>query len=244
MQFMKYDNKRPNPASRKSHVEMPMNDLLACTQPTRFIDSDHPAINAFAAQHIAATDRKEEAAVKLYYAVRDGFKYDPYRIEADPDTFKASVVLSQGYGMCITKAVLLAACARSVNIPAKLGFANVRNHLSTERMRQALQTDIFYWHGYTLLYLRDRWVKATPAFNIELCEKFSLKPLEFDGKNDSIYHPFDLHGNKHMEYVHSHGEFTDLPFRSMLADFMRYYPQYHQKVSQADFNADVAKEAR
>lgn len=51
----------------------------------------------------------------------------------------------------------------------------------------------------TAIHLDGRWVKSTPAFNIELCEKFGLRPAEFDGAADSIYHPFELAGNRHME---------------------------------------------
>ena len=98
---------------------------------------------------------------------------------------RASAVLATGYGWCVTKAALLAAAARAAGIPARLGFADVRNHLSTERMRATMATDVFVWHGYTELWLQGAWRKATPAFNVELCERFGLLPLEFDGRNDS-----------------------------------------------------------
>src|SRR6185295_18628713 len=84
---------------------------------------------------------------------------------------------------------------------ARLGFADVRNHLSTERMRRTMKTDVFYWHGYTSILLGERWVKATPAFNVELCEKFKLAPLEFDGTTDSLFHAFTPDGTRHMEYL-------------------------------------------
>ena len=88
-----------------------------------------------------------------------------------------------------------------VGIPARVGFADVRNHLSTARMREVMQTDVFYWHGYTDICIDGAWRKATPAFNVGLCERFDLLPLEFDGRADSLYHPFDRHGHRHMEYV-------------------------------------------
>jgi hypothetical protein len=86
-----------------------------------------------------------------------------------------------------------------------------------------MATDIFYWHGYTSVHLEGRWVKATPAFNIELCEKFGFLPLEFDGRNDSLYHPFDREGNKHMEYVTDRGEYADAPIDAMIATFREKY---------------------
>ena len=189
---------------------------------TALIDSDAPSIQTFAAQHARGTTDRERA-VALYLAVRDGFRYDPYRIDLSPSGMRASTVLAQGHGWCVPKAVLLTAACRAAGIPARLGFADVRNHLSTERMRQTMQTDLFIWHGYTDLWLGGRWVKATPAFNIELCERFGLLPLEFDGRTDSLYHPYDRAGQRHMEYVHQRGTFDDLPLDAMVQDFARVY---------------------
>jgi transglutaminase-like putative cysteine protease len=217
-------------------------------RPTALIDSDHPAVQAFAAEHArGATDR--ERAVALVYAVRDGFRYDPYRIDLSPAGMTASTVLANGYGWCVPKATLLAAVCRAAGIPARLGFADVRNHLSTERMRQTMQTDLFVWHGYTDLWLDGAWRKATPAFNLELCERFGLLPLEFDGVQDSIYHPFDRSGQRHMEYVHQRGSFDDLPLAQIVATFREVYgawlPEGAQTsaLQQGDFLADVAREA-
>jgi transglutaminase-like putative cysteine protease len=158
---------------------------------------------------------------------------------------RASAVLALGHGWCVTKAALLAAACRAAGIPARLGFADVRNHLSTERMRQLMQTDLFHWHGYAEIELDGAWVKATPAFNIELCDRFGLLPLDFDGRADSIYHPFDRAGNRHMEYVHLRGSFDDLPLERIVADFAVLYPYMRLKADElqrADFLAEVAHE--
>jgi hypothetical protein len=128
-----------------------------------------------------------------------------------------------------------------MGIPARLGFADVRNHLSTARMRATMKTDIFYWHGYTAIYLDDIWVKATPAFNIELCERFRIQPLDFDGRNDSIYHPLDQNGNRHMEYLQYRGEFTDAPINQIIETFQREYTQ-NLSWHSADFYNDVSLE--
>ena len=190
--------------------------------PTPLIDSDNPEVIAFAKRHAQGADDRERA-VALYYAVRDGFRYDPYRIDLSPTGMRASTVLANGYGWCVPKAALLAAVARAAGIPARLGFADVRNHLSTERMRETMKTDLFIWHGYTELWIDGAWRKATPAFNLSLCEKFGLHPLDFDGVHDSIYHPFDKAGNRHMEYVNERGSFDDLPLARIVADFQSVY---------------------
>jgi len=209
--------------------------------PTRLVDSDHPAVSRFATENARGADAAARA-VSLYYAVRDGFRYDPYRIDLSTQGMKASSVLAQGYGWCVTKATLLAAACRAAGIPARLGFADVRNHLATERMRQLMQTDVFHWHGYTEIAIDGAWRKATPAFNRELCERFDLLPLEFDGRSDSIYHPFDRHGHRHMEYVEQHGSFDDVPLERIAADFARLYPgwaRYLAELRGRDFLAET-----
>ena len=138
--------------------------------------------------------------------------------------------------------MLLAACCRALGIPAKVGFADVKNHLSTERLRERMGTDVFYWHGYAAIHLDGNWVKATPAFNIELCERFRIKPLEFDGLTDSIYHPFDLEGQQHMEHLKFRGEFDEVPLEKMLATYRSKYRPVTYESSDADFDRDVALE--
>lgn len=216
--------------------------LIEELSPSYFIDSDAPKIIEFSRSIVLNEVDPVRQAVALYYAVRDGFRYDPYDISLDAEAFKASNILSSGKGWCVTKAILLAACCRSLGIPARLGFADVSNHLSTERMRQTMQTNIFYWHGYTSLYLQGKWVKATPAFNIELCRKFHLKPLEFNGQEDSIYHEFDEKGNKHMEYLNDRGEYLDLPLKEIIDTFKQFYPNLITLNPDADFDKDVANE--
>ncbi len=221
---------------------MPDQPTPAHLAATPAIDRDHPTVQAFARQHAqGGTDR--ERAVALVLAVRDGFRYDPYRIDLSPAGMRASTVLANGCGWCVPKATLLAAVARAAGIPARLGFADVRNHLSTERMRQTMKNDLFIWHGYTDLWLDGAWRKATPAFNIELCEKFGLLPLDFDGVHDSIYHAFDAAGHRHMEYVNQRGAFDDLPLAQITADFHRVYGDWMQGAgAQGDFLTDVARE--
>ena len=217
-----------------------MEEELAAT-PT--IEATHPAVVSFTREHVGNATGDVERAVGLFYAVRDGFRYDPYEIDLTIPGMKASTTLENRRGWCVSKAVLLAACCRSLGIPARLGFADVRNHLSTERLRQRMQTDIFYWHGYTEIKLHKKWVKATPAFNIELCEKFRLLPLDFDGHNDSLYHPFDSTGNRHMEYVNHRGTYSDLPLDEIIQTFRQEYSFGNRKAEpNSSFDNDVELE--
>lgn len=193
-------------------------------RPTTFLDYDVPAVRAFAEQHSAGAEGDRAKAIALYYAVRDGFRYDPYRVEHAPSGFSASGVLERGYGFCLPKATLLAACARAIGIPARLGYGDVRNHLTTERLRQSMGTDLFVFHGYAQLFIDGRWVKATPAFNREMCDRFGVKPLEFDGETDSLFHEFDASGRRHMEYVRDRGLYDDVPFDEIIATWREVFP--------------------
>jgi transglutaminase-like putative cysteine protease len=219
-----------------------MNPKKQHLQPTPIIDSDNENVQAFAHQHAGSSSNPTDQAVNLYYAVRDGIRYNPYLFELSANRLKASTTLRVGEAWCVPKAVLLAACCREMGIPSRVGFADVRNHLSTGRMREQMKTDVFYWHGYTSIYLNGKWVKSTPAFNIELCEKFRLRTLEFDGRNDSIYHPFNLDGNKHMDYILFRGEYDDVPLEEMQKSCKELYGRISFTVEDANFDDDVNKE--
>jgi len=226
----------------KNTSEVSSDPIYLVATPT--INSDHADIQSYALGKVCAEDSDTVKAVALYYAVRDDIRYDPYSFDLDPASFAASLTLAAGVGWCVPKAILLAACCRSVGIPARLGFADVKNHLSTERLRETMKTDVFHWHGYTSIYLNGRWVKATPAFNVELCNKFGLKPLEFDGHEDSIYHEFDQAGNRHMEYLLERGEYADVPFEEMMGLFKDVYGGFFDEpdLQNHSFEDDVNRE--
>ncbi len=212
--------------------------------PTEFIDSDHPSVVKFSQEHSCGSQNQIEKAIKLYYAVRDKIRYNPYSAGKTKETMRASFILEQGQGYCVAKAVLLCACCRAMQIPARLGFADVKNHLNTQKLRQAMGTDVFVYHGYTDIYLDGKWVKATPAFNLELCNNFNVKPLEFDGVVDSIFHPLDQTGKKHMEYLKDHGTFADLPLDTILEESKKWYPKFFKDQSREvrDFHDEALNE--
>jgi transglutaminase-like putative cysteine protease len=200
-------------------------EFEAYRRPGLLIDSDHPAIGAFA-DEVAGEGTDRERALRLYYAVRDRLRYDPYNTAMKPEAYKASTTLATGHGYCVNKAGLMAAVCRAAGIPARVGYADVRNHMTTKRLSELMGgSDTFYYHGYTEVWLDGHWVKATPAFNKELTEKFGLKPLDWDAVSDSIYHPFDLSGRRHMEYLAYRGVFADIPFEEIRGAFRHYYPR-------------------
>ncbi len=213
----------------------------AWLEPTWFIDSEAPGVATFANSNTSSGDGHLAQATALFYAVRDQIRYDPYGISYEPEAFRASAVALALTNWCVPKSILLAAAARSLGIPARLGFADVRNHLTSQRLSASMGTDLFIWHGYAELLLPDpageagdlRWFKLSTAFNIELCERFGVKPLEFNGTADALMHPFDRSGNRHMEYTNQRGSYNDLPLDDMLADFVELYGTRFGEVTSA-----------
>ena len=200
--------------------------------PGKFVDSGDPFVERFAGKVTLDANDDVSRARKLYYAVRDEILYDPYYGGEARRYFRASDCLRAKRGFCIAKAALLAAAARCLGIPARVAFADVRNHLSTKKLLELMGGDIFIWHSLTELYLEGRWVKATPAFNLSLCQRFGVHPLEFDGRHDSLFHEYDRAGRKHMEYVRDRGHYADVPYQRILADLRETYPRWMKLLSE------------
>ena len=199
-------------------------EFVEYLRPGKFIDSDHPDVMAFSSRIADAETSPVGKAVALYYAVRDGFRYDPYHIDLGREAMRASALLTRDHGFCISKAALLSAAARHQGIPARLGFADVRNHLTTPKLRQAMGTDVFVWHGFAELLLSGRWIKATPAFDRALCERFRVAPLEFDGRRDAVFQEVDARGNRFMEYLADRGHYADIPLETLRVALEEAYP--------------------
>ena len=84
-----------------------------------------------------------------------------------------------------------------------------------KKLAEVMGTNIFPWHGYAGLYLEGKWVKATPAFDLEMCQKGRIIPVEFDGKNDALFHLYNQDGKLHIEYLLDRGYFDDPPLEEI-----------------------------
>jgi transglutaminase-like putative cysteine protease len=193
--------------------------------PAEFIDSDHPRIKAKANAVTGAVADPVQQARALYGAVRDGLRYDPYIDYTDPETYRASSVLEAGHAYCVGKASLYVALCRAVGIPARLGLADVKNHLATPRLLEMVGTDVFAYHGYVEIMPGREWIKATPTFNVTLCQKLGVPPLEFSGESDALLQPFDATGREFMSYIAQHGTFFDVPAKFLIGEMKRIYPK-------------------
>ena len=191
--------------------------------PAEYVDSDHPAIEAFVARTVTLAMSPAEKARQFYLAARET-RYDPDLDYSDPEVYRASSVLMAGSGYCVGKAALFAALCRAAGIPARVAFADVTNHLSSEKLREKMGTNYFAWHGFTEVFLDGRWVKASPTFNSTLCARFGVAPLEFDGGADALLQAYDGAGRTFMKYEVLHGAFHDVPAKFLMAEMARLYP--------------------
>lgn len=206
-------------------------------RPTAILDADHPRVAELAEQLRPAGDLDPRAvAIRMFHWVRDQIGYDPYRPFHRPDHYRSSRLISEGRGFCIPKAGLLCALARAVGIPARLGFATVRNHLATRPLLDHLGTDRFVFHGFTELFLAGRWVKATPTFNRELCHRHQVPPLDFNGLDDAVFHAYNMKNQRFMEYLEDHGSFADIPVDRIVAAWEGAYGQERVRGWMADFD--------
>ena len=189
-----------------------MDPMKRYLRPTPTFDCDNESIKGKAQDLSAGQEKVADKAKSLFYFVRDEIKYNIYVLSDLPEYYRASRVLEVGEGFCIQKAVLLATLARAVGIPARLHLAAIRNHLMPDKLKELMGTNLFPSHGYAELYIEGKWVKATPAFDLKMCQKNRISPVEFDGKNDAMFHSHNLDGKLHIEYIQDRGHFDDLPF--------------------------------
>lgn len=197
-------------------------------KPTPVIDCNAPSVKGKAQGLAGDKENDVEKTKALFYFVRDEIKYNPYVLQNLAEHHKASDTLSKEEGYCVQKAILLAALARAIGIPARPGFADIRNHIVPQKLLELMHgSNLFIYHGYCELYIGQKWVKATPAFDLEMCQKYHIIPVEFDGKNNATFHRNNQKGKLHIEYVHDYGHYPDLPLEEMLEARVKVYgPEY------------------
>jgi transglutaminase-like putative cysteine protease len=204
------DHKAP-PLSPKGAV---MEKYLKCSE---IIDCDTESIRTMAQALTEVQESTRDKAVSLFYFVRDKIKFNSYAAAEILEYNKASVVLERGNGFCYQKAIVLAAMARATGIPARLGFADIRNHLLSEKFREKMfGNNVLVYHGWAELFIEGKWVRATPAYDIEMCLENGFIPVDFDGVNDARLYSHIEDGRLHIEYIREHGHYSDLPWEEIL----------------------------
>ncbi|HXX32980.1 MAG TPA: transglutaminase-like domain-containing protein [Thermodesulfobacteriota bacterium] len=180
--------------------------------PTFFIDCDTGSVREKSQEVIGSEIREREKATNIFFFVRDKIKYSLYVPRSLPEDFRASQILSRGEGYCVQKAVLFVALARAADIPARLRFSKIRNHLTPQELLEKRGTNVFAYHGLAELYIEGSWIKATPTYDLDYCKKTGTIPVHFDGTKDALLPPRALDGRPHIEYLKDRGFFKDLPF--------------------------------
>lgn len=166
---------------------------------------------------------KKEIAIQLYEKVRDGFIYDPYHLNISSDGLIASQVIKKKRAWCVEKSLVLIACLRALNIPARFGFAIVINHLGIEKLETYLKRKEIVFHGFVSIFLNGKWVICTPAFDRKVCRLAGVEPLVWDGETDSLFQEFSK-DKKLMEYIKYYGFFDEIPLDLMRSEMENYYP--------------------
>jgi hypothetical protein len=78
-------------------------------------------------------------------------------------------------------------------------------------MAALLLSNVIPAHGFVEFHLDGKWVTATPAFDIKMCEKYGIIPVEFDGEKDAKFHSHTRDGKLHIEYIYDRGTYADVP---------------------------------
>ena len=191
---------------------------------TAYLDYNTPEIQELIQEFQGDQYTASEKAQRIYLKIRDSWRYNPYLISVDRKRYKASEIAKRPEGHCVDKAILLIACLRAVGIPARMRLAKVTNHIAVERLTERFGSNVLTPHGMVDVFIGDKWVKATPAFNKELCELCNVAPLEFDGRHDSVFQEFNEDGQQFMEYIEDYGHFEDVPLDFMLQNLQENYP--------------------
>jgi len=215
IEYLSIQNHKPNPMS---YVEN-----------SHLLDYKSPEIQRIILELKSSKLSEKQKAVQIYLKVRDGWRYNPYKLCFEKDCYKASTIAKKKDVHCIEKAILLAACLRGIGIPARLHLAKLKNHIGVERLVEKFGTNELTPYGMVDICLEGKWLKVSPDFNIELCERYNITPLDFDGENDSIFHEFDKAGNVFMEYLEVYGHFEEVPADFIFENFKTNYSMIYEQ---------------
>ncbi len=192
---------------------------------TELLDFDEKNLSEYAlalgSKHINLKDK----AVHIFNSVRDNWRYNAYKTSLKRKDFKASNIFKRTEGHCVDKAILLTACLRRNNIPARICFSKVKNHIASEKFEAFMGTNVMVPHGVVELMFDNKWIRVVPAFNKTLCEKLNVEVLEFDGEHDAIFQSYDKDENLFMEYIEDYGHFEDVPYELFVKLLKENYPK-------------------
>lgn len=161
-------------------------------QATKLCDCDNVRLKDKAAEIINGAEAPKEAALKIFYFVRDDIAFGMNYADE-----KASGTLKKGVGFCISKTNVQIALLRAVGIPARCHYALVpkeRNRpiipgFMYDRMPMALA------HSWCECYLSEQWIACealldkafyTGCLGTGVFTKDEMPTIDWDGETDLI----------------------------------------------------------
>ena len=198
-------------------------DLEQFLEPAPGIGCEHPEVMALARRTVTGAADDLEAAGRLFEYVRDTVAYSPYVPFHRMDDYLAVNTLERGRGYCVQKSAVLVAMARAIGIPARLGFADIRNHQLPEGLAEMLGSDLMVHHCYAQLFAGGRWLSLTPSFERELCGTRGWRVVEFDPQGKGMLWATDLGGGPHISYLRDLGWQAGVPLNDILAAWREEY---------------------
>lgn len=191
--------------------------------PTKFIESNHPAIVAKAEELTEDAVQAEDKARNIFYFIRDHIRYS-FRAKFYEEEYLASNILKKARGFCTQKSILFCALARSCGIPTGIHFYDIVDYTLPVRIVGVMRTRTLYHHGISELYLNGSWYKYDTTLDIHLVKKNRLYPVEFIPNEDCLMKARTLSGGKHIEYVKDHGLHADVSYKEIISWFKQGYP--------------------
>lgn len=189
-----------------------------------FFDFENDLVQSLIAEFADYSISDKQKAIGVYTKIRDDWKYDPYSISLSKETYTASSIADKPTGNCVEKSILLIACFRALGLPARLHLGKVKNHIAVERLTEKFGSNELTPHGMVNVFIGDKWLKVSPAFNASLCKMLNVDPVDFDGENDSFLQQYNSEGSRFMEYIDDYGHFEDVPIEFMLNNVKEHYP--------------------
>lgn len=170
--------------------------------PTSFLDFNTPEVERFARDAVTEPISCLEQMARLFLVVRDRVGSDSYAACLTPECFSASAAAVERSAFCVLKAVLLAAGARLLGIPAAIGLSDVVNHCSTPKLRQMMDS--------RTVFMRLGWAAGHRKG----------PPTAFDDTSDAVPRQYKEDGAVQMEHLRD----PYLPYLSIDSDRSGYYP--------------------
>jgi hypothetical protein len=161
-------------------------------RPTIYCDSETPEIQEAASALIKDAQTPEDAALKIFFYVRDEMLFD-----LDEPT-NASETLRRKTGQCVTKSTLQIALLRAAGIPARYHKVDVHKNCLKGLISPAVFNqfaDSIDDHPWCDCYLSERWISCETLIDRTLYEsavrqgiidKKKITTIDWNGETDLV----------------------------------------------------------